>query len=400
MSAANQLATKASRAKLAVRRNPYFLTLEKGCALGFRRGPDTWIARYLDRNGDYQFKSLGEHAEFTDAKKEADAWWAKISGGGHRIAKRGTIADAGLAYVEHLRDSGRPRAAEIAMNKLTTCLLGNPEPKRGKPIPRSALADVLLEEAVREDFHAWRKALTEGRQNQTVNRYVGCLVAAMNCAINELSFVGNAQAWMLKDLAEDQADGDTAVYLTPEERARLTAHLPSWMQVFVQMLDATGARPHEIAKATVADYDARQHSVTLRWMKGHPPKLRARSVALEPEHAALFKAAVRGKLPGAPLCTNVYGEHVTDYQWGREISAAIIYANQSAKKKDPIIPVKASAYSYRHTRISELLQIYGIDPLTVANQTGTSLAMMEKYYWKFLPNSLKEKFAAAKGKRK
>ena len=31
--------------KLAPRRNAYFETLSKGRALGFRREPDTWIAR-------------------------------------------------------------------------------------------------------------------------------------------------------------------------------------------------------------------------------------------------------------------------------------------------------------------------------------------------------------------
>lgn len=34
--------------------------------------------------------------------------------------------------------------------------------------------------------------------------------------------------------------------------------------------------------------------------------------------------------------------------------------------------------SFRQARISELLQIHGVDPLTVAAQCGTSLAMAEK----------------------
>jgi hypothetical protein len=39
---------------------------------------------------------------------------------------------------------------------------------------------------------------------------------------------------------------------------------------------------------------------------------------------------------------------------------------------------RGSADSFRHARISELLQLYGIDPLTVAGQSGTSLAMIER----------------------
>lgn len=45
--------------------------------------------------------------------------------------------------------------------------------------------------------------------------------------------------------------------------------------------------------------------------------------------------------------------------------------------------------------ISELLQIHGIDPLTVAAQTGTSLAMIEKAYLRFIPSAMREKLAAA-----
>jgi hypothetical protein len=39
----------------------------------------------------------------------------------------------------------------------------------------------------------------------------------------------------------------------------------------------------------------------------------------------------------------------------------------------------ASAYSIRHARISELLQLHAADPFTVAHQTGTSLAMVERH---------------------
>jgi len=60
------------------------------------------------------------------------------------------------------------------------------------------------------------------------------------------------------------------------------------------------------------------------------------------------------------------------------------------------IPPEESAYSFRHSRISELLEAYGIDPLTVAQQAGTSLAMIEKAYFRFIPSATKEKLEAAR----
>lgn len=58
------------------------------------------------------------------------------------------------------------------------------------------------------------------------------------------------------------------------------------------------------------------------------------------------------------------------------------------------IPDGASAYSFRHARISELLQIHSVDPLTVAHQTGTSIAMIERPYMRFIPAALLERLAA------
>jgi hypothetical protein len=73
--------------------------------------------------------------------------------------------------------------------------------------------------------------------------------------------------------------------------------------------------------------------------------------------------------------------------------AAIAKHNEHAKGKNRI-STGASAYSFRHARISELLQVYRVDPLTVAAQTGTSLVMIERAYLRFIPSALQEKLAA------
>jgi len=79
--------------------------------------------------------------------------------------------------------------------------------------------------------------------------------------------------------------------------------------------------------------------------------------------------------------------------WAREMRAAIAKCNENARGKVRV-STEASAYSFRHARISELLQVYHIDPLTVAAQTGTSLAMIERAYLRFIPSALQEKLAA------
>lgn len=81
--------------------------------------------------------------------------------------------------------------------------------------------------------------------------------------------------------------------------------------------------------------------------------------------------------------------------WARATRAAISKVNEAARGQDRI-PDGASAYSYRHARMRELLQLYGIDPLTVAQQTGTSIAMNEKAYMRFIPVALQQKHAAVR----
>ncbi len=102
------------------------------------------------------------------------------------------------------------------------------------------------------------------------------------------------------------------------------------------------------------------------------------------------------KLPAAPLFTEDGKQTWRRHIWSRKIRAAIAAHNLEARGKDRI-PTKASAYSFRHARISELLQVYAVDPLTVAAQTGTSLAMIEKAYLRFIPSAMQEKLAAIKG---
>src|SRR5258708_3061012 len=71
-----------------------------------------------------------------------------------------------------------------------------------------------------------------------------------------------------------------------------------------------------------------------------------------------FRKQIRGKLPQAPLISNEAGAHWTDQQWCDGIARAITTANTKAKKRAQRIPAGASAYAFRHTRISELLQTY------------------------------------------
>jgi integrase len=375
------LSRRRDRERLAVRADPYFQRLAAGQYLGFRRGPDTWSARYRGRDGKQRWTPLGEALDYDDAKRMAEEWFAKLAGSAVRTVKRDTVRAALEAYLADLRRHGRSDAAREAEWRFKAVVY------------KDKLADRELETTTKEDFLEWRDRQRPGREPRTVNRHVRAVVAALNRA-SELGHIGNPSAWRLKPLIDDVEDAsETAVFLTPEQRkALITAASPA-SAAFLRGLELTGARPSELAAATAGDFDGK--ALKLAHRKGRPPKLRTRYSVLGVDGVAFFAQQAADKLPAAPLFTEDGEQPWRRHIWAREIRAAISKVNEKARGKARI-PNGASAYSFRHARISELLQLHGVDPLTVAQQTGTSIAMIEKAYMRFIPAALQQKLAAVK----
>jgi integrase len=390
------LSRKRERDRLAVRREPYWHRLDKGFALGFRKGADTWIVRKTNGDGSKVTHSLSDlHLEFDQAKRKAEDWLEAITGAPVRKFKRGTVRVALEAYLADLMKHNRASAAKDA------------EWRFKKYVYSDALADLKLERATRDDFAEWRERQRPGRLDRTVNRQVRSVVAALNRA-TELGHVGNPLAWKLKKLVDDTEDtNETAIFLTLEERKALLAATDQSTADLLRDMDFTGARPHELAAAVVSDFDG--VSIRLAHRTGRPPKLRVRHVTLSQEGIEFFARMVAGKLRTArifrperlasdnnrdPKEDDV--REWTSHLWGRRVRAAIDRHNETAQEGELKIPVDASAYSFRHARISELLQIHNIDPVTVAAQTGTSILMLEKTYFKFIHSAMRAKLAAVK----
>src|SRR5207302_6389321 len=71
------LSRKRERDRLPIQRWPHYLKLAEGAYLGFRRGPDTWHARFRDRKGAQHYEALhGVDAnDYDGAKRAAEAWF-------------------------------------------------------------------------------------------------------------------------------------------------------------------------------------------------------------------------------------------------------------------------------------------------------------------------------------
>src|SRR5215468_2241360 len=114
------LSRKRERERLEIRHTPYFQRIGRGAFLGFRRGPDRWSARFRGRDGKQSHKFLGGPLEFDEAKRQAEAWIAKLAGCALRSVKRATVREAVEAYIEDLRRHGRMDAASAAESRFAT----------------------------------------------------------------------------------------------------------------------------------------------------------------------------------------------------------------------------------------------------------------------------------------
>jgi integrase len=381
------LSHKRSRMALKPRREPYWQRLTAGAFLGFRRGPNTWIVRYRGRaTGEpglrrQHYFSLGEALEYDEARERAEAWLAQVSGTAVRTVRRGTVRAALESYLAHLRRVGRADAAKRAEGQFKTAIY------------EKALAVQSLETATQEDFLEWRDGLQGKRTARTVDRLVRAVVAGLNRA-NRLGHVGNPSAWRLESLPDERGE-DTAIFLSSAQRTGILAKVEAHARSFFHALELTGARPGELANALVSDFDG--ECLRLAHRKGRPPKLRIRHVLLESCAIELLKRHVEGRQPDAPLFTEDGTRKWRRHIWAEHCRNAIAAHNKDCEPENRV-PVQASAYCFRHARISELLQIYGIDPLTVAQQTGTSLQMIEKAYFRFIPTEMSKKLVALRTK--
>jgi hypothetical protein len=173
----------ASRAKLALRREPHWMPLAGVDAfLGFRRGPDTWVAR-LREDGRQIYHALGRHTDHCAAARAALAWIEPRRQG--VTAHDASVRDACEAYLANLeREKGAPTAREIR-RRLQRWMLGRTF--RTRAIQAHALATKPLAKLNPLDIERWRDGLVpneiadpedvapEARQRQSrLLRTTGC----------------------------------------------------------------------------------------------------------------------------------------------------------------------------------------------------------------------------------
>ncbi|UAB78401.1 tyrosine-type recombinase/integrase [Erythrobacter sp. SCSIO 43205] len=359
------------RERLKRQREPHWQRLRAGCFLGFRPskrgGAGTWIARAYDEDsGKYQLKSLGDfgelagNARFAAAKKEAEKLAEYVEAGGEIRAKLETVADACREYAE-----SKPEAEA----RFKRYVYGDP------------LGKVKLDKLRKRHLKEWRERLeetpslvsrskegetrTRKRAPSTVNRDMAVLRAALSKVLSPGAPKSEA-AWQEALRAIPNADRQRTLYLDRDQRRTLLGALDSEIAPFVRALCLLPLRPGAMAALMAGDFDKRTSELTIGKDKTGKP----RRIQLPAEAAGVMVEQSKDKLPSAPLFMRSNGKAWDKNSWKKPIAAAVKAAE---------LPVGATAYTLRHSTITDLVSA-GLPLLTIAQISGTSAEMIERHY--------------------
>lgn len=416
------------REKLAARHDPYWQSLSKGKALGYRKlasGHMSWLGRWTEpeqtdaTRKKYIIKTLTlpENTKYADeyniASDLAAAFFAECQKNWDRRTDKArrtdveTVEDAvRLLYIPWLRVEKGADAAERADRRFARVLYGSTFGQRN------------LSDLKEHHTQQWVLSLvTPTRKPQSANRIYRQFRAAMKIAKVDRAVWQDVPRFAAEDGRRNAflKPKQIAEILTACERTKDQEELaadPELMYCnhdlanFVRAEMITAARPNEIAKLKVRDFDAVSGIVTLGSRKNNLGVARTRDFYLT-NRAELdfFKRMAKDKLPAAPLLIRADGTswlyeggkmhgHPRAVEWSAGLRAAIRDANKHLSKEYQIrIPDeqagRTTMYTFRHTTITNMLDA-GIEMFAVTDVVGTSEAMLRKHYDQNRKNRVRE----------
>lgn len=353
---------------------PHWHRLRQGVYLGYRpsrkTAGGTWFARFYDadtnrnkrkRLGDYG--TLLGHEVFKQAKADAETWATTVECGGERAQSIVTVKDACEAYLEH-------KPGSIAEGVFRRHVYSDP------------IAKVKLDKLRRRHLMEWRKRLEQApalvtrtkvtekrrmkeRARSTVNRDMVPLRAALGMVLQPGAPSTDA-AWQEALRPYKGADRRRDLYLDRDERRAFLDALCDEARPFVRGLCYLPLRPGALAGLIVRDFDKRTRTLTIGKDKTDKP----RQVSLPQIIADFFASQVEGKSPAAPIFARSSGHAWSKDSWKHPIKDAVKATN---------LPGGVSAYTLRHSVITDLIR-QRLPILTVAQLSGTSVAMIETHY--------------------
>lgn len=361
------------RSKLAPRREPYWKRVSHGAYLGVRIGKgrnEYWVARYRDSAGKQHTRSLKAAHTYDAADRLAREWFISCGLG---VVHATSVEEACRAYVDTLRALKGDKVARAQAGYLRRAIYATP------------FGAIDLDQLRARDVERWRDALLEAPMSRaSANRYMKTLKATLNHAFR-LQLVATDQAWRSVKAFEN-ANVARAEYLTLAQRRALLRAAKGAIKDLIAGVLLVGARPIELARLHVSDFDPIGATVTLTSYKGRGSKRRDRQVPLAATALTLFKRLARGKPADGFLFVQTNGSPWPHSGWDELFRDVRDRAGLSSS---------ITLYVCRHTAIAQWLSA-GVDTQTVSKIAGTSLAMLESVYSKHIKHHAAERLAAVR----
>lgn len=216
--------------------------------------------------------------------------------------------------------------------------------------------------------------------DSTRNRYHSALSLVFRLAIE----AGKLSTNPATGIRKKQEDNQRVRFLTPAEKARLTAVLqernPEYAPVYLLALH-TGMRTSEQLRAQVGDYDPATVTMMIRQQKDRTAA-KTRYVPMDPIAIAAYNRLAAGKKRGDLLCTNQQGGTLSEtrYWFDPALDEAHIEG--------------FTWYSLRHTCFSRWVMA-GVPLAAVSQYAGHSTIQMTMRYAHLQPENNARAIAAA-----
>lgn len=357
----HNLKSKSSRAKLQPRREPYWHRIEAGLHIGYRaldQGSGTWISRKRDHDGKQKYHSLGSLDDFDDAVKAVSAWATSVDQG--VVSFNTTVGDACKNYVEHIRLKKSAATAKDAEGRFKRLIYG----QRIASIPLAKLTAgqtrKWLNDQVADDEDDEEEDIR--RSKDSANRNLSSFKAALNHALRD-RLVATDAGW--KTVTPFAKVGKRREhFLTEEERRVLLDNAPEDLRGLLTALLLTAARPGELAKANISDFDKNEGTLTLNGKTG------PRTVTVSTQAIKFFTTITKHRIGQQPLLVRDDGARWNKDWWKKLMKTTVAAAGLSS---DIVM------YHLRHAAISEMIA-QAMDSSLVAKLAGTSTAMIDRHY--------------------
>jgi hypothetical protein len=250
------LETRTARLKLAVRKKSYTVSIARGIRLAYRRnqGAGVWSLQKSDGASSSWLQKFADADDHDDANGSTilDYWQAcdvarKLARGdavgeveGGRPA---TVAEAVAAYERDLK------ARDGATKNASVLRFHLPQAMMSKPVAMLTAREIR---ALRDSL------IDKVPRRSTVNRFMTALKACLTLAADDDERITNRRVWKLPAL-RDTANPRNVILTERQRRDVVMAGYTNGgdrFGAFNETLAATGVRPAQARRLTVADLEA------------------------------------------------------------------------------------------------------------------------------------------------